>query len=157
MPRIPETGLDARLYLYDPVPLHRPEVPEADFSILLGVKRGYVGFGQSPVFSRLPFSIHLLNVSRVQQHDLAELRRGWGSDDVSCEAIFYEPWNSPTVIDMSMSKEKGSYLSRVKAPILPVALFHPLSTLKETAIHKDLLTLGALDEKIGPGYSSCAA
>ena len=154
MPRISKPCFHPRFKGQHLVSFHGMKAFKAGFRVFSGVQRGYPPFGLAGIFAGLPFSIHLLNVGRVQQHDLAQFR-GWGGcNNFPLKSILYQLGNPPAMIDVTVGEKQDFNFLRIKPPRLPVAAFHLSPALKKPAVHQNFPHTGRFYQIAGTGNAS---
>src|SRR4030042_3840509 len=84
------------------------EIREALFHIFHRIERSSSIPSRPFVFTILPLHLHLLNMSTVSKHHLAEIERGLRADHLPPNSFFDQFGNQTTVVDVGVSKkDKG--------------------------------------------------
>jgi hypothetical protein len=119
-----------------PVVTDPDELIHAVFRILHGVNG--LDFGKP--FFKMPFidkfSIFLLNMGRIPQHNVGQILCGVCANNVAFETLFYQLGNIPAVIDVGMGEDECVNRRRIEGKIpIPFVCLLPLS-LEQTAFQK---------------------
>jgi hypothetical protein len=84
-----------------------------------------------------PLGIFFLQVSRISQHDLGQLRGTAGAKDPAGKSLRDQPGQMPAMIEVRVREHDGINRTRGHRERLPVPLPNDLETLKQAAVHKD--------------------
>ena len=118
--------------------LHRPELP-CRVPRLVARVQGVLGATTGPLRLALrPLGLHLLDVGRIEQHDLGKVGGGGGGVDGSIEAFGHQTGKQPGVVDVGVGQQDESDCPRVEREGLEVAGLVAIVTLMHAAVHQEL-------------------
>ena len=103
-----------------------------------------------------PFEIGVLfhHCRRIQKHYLRQFRSGGRAVYLSLEALFYQLWQKPAVVHVSVSKEYGVQRLRWDGERLPVAVYQASLSYQEYTVARLPATILVRDKSIVAPYGS---
>ena len=117
--------------------VHRLEEADRPAGVVLGVERVDVPASGPASLARAPLRLVLLDVRRVEQHDLGQVAGGQGRVDGLGEALLHQPRDPSRVIDVGMGQEHEVQLQRIEGERVEVESLLPVSSLVHAAIHQE--------------------
>jgi hypothetical protein len=130
--------------------LHRREQPDGLAGVVLGVERLDPPAPGAAGLAGAPFRFHLLDVGRIEQHDLSEVTCGRRSVDGTGVARPHQPGQPARVVDMRVSEQDEGYLSRVVGERREVESLLLVTPLMHATIDQEA-GLPDLHDVVGPG------
>ena len=100
-----ESDFDPGAYLIDCIILHLDELPEDPLGVLCSIVRNVGLFALALSFAVPPLRFKLLNVSRVEQHDIAEIAGRRRRVDLSCESLHRQERKIPAVVNVRVREQ----------------------------------------------------
>jgi len=102
---------------------------------------GHAGAMPAPPL-HIEFGVFLLDVSAIQQYQLAEVGGSRSADDLSPEALRRQSRQQATVIQMGMREQHPVQLPNIKAKVSVILLPGVVRPLVEATIDQKLTCLG---------------
>ena len=95
--------------------------------------------------------VFLLQVRRVDQHEMREIVRAGRAEHPALEPLRHEPRKVADVIEVRVREDDGVDRARRNRQILPVPAAQLVAALKQATVHKDAMRAG-IDEMLRAGH-----
>ena len=150
MARVDKRGLHALAHVHGLVILAGLQKFRHTHGVRHGVQRLHVGAAGALVLAVLILGVALLNVGRVRQHDIQQIGRQPGGDDLPLKAVLDQHGDTAGVVDMGVCHQHGVDAAGVEGQRGVVHLVPSLlqAAVDENVLPVDLQTMAAAGDAL---------